>query len=134
MPLNQTLNPKQLHSELAECLNDQWAFYLGESIVPLMLGMLTIIVPAIATISVRIGCVFFATGVTKITTFTGCHAPGFWCSLISALLGIFVGLLWLVWPIGGALALTLVLISFLIADGIVSILFGLAQRQRITGQ
>ena len=73
-----------------------------------MLGLLAILVPPIATISVTIviGAVFFASGVAGlVSTFSGRRAPGFWWSLISAMLGILVGLLLLVQPIAGAVSL-----------------------------
>ena len=100
-----------------------------------MLGLLAILIPPAATISVTIviGAVFFASGVAGlISTFTGRRAPGFWWSLISAALGIVVGLMLLVRPISGAVSLTLVLIVFFIAEGIFSIFFGVAQRRHVS--
>lgn len=135
MSVNETLNQRQLHVELTSAVHDQWAFYLTEGVILLVLGLLAILVPPVATISVTIviGAVFFASGVAGLTsTFTGRRAPGFWWSLISAVLGIVVGLLLLARPISGAISLTLVLIAFFIAEGIFSILFGFAQRRHVS--
>jgi len=131
MSVNESLNQRRLRVELASAVHDQWSFYLTEGVILLVLGLLAILVPPVATISVTIviGAVFFASGVTGlISTFTGRRAPGFWWSLISAVLAIVVGLLLLARPISGALSLTLVLIAFFIAEGIFSIMFGFAQR------
>lgn len=135
MSINATLDQTQLRAEVTKAVHDQWAFYLTEGVILLVLGLLAILVPPAATLSVTIiiGAVFFASGVTGlISTFSGRRAPGFWWSLISALLGIVVGLLLLVRPISGALSLTLVLIAFFIAEGVFSIMFGVAHRRHVS--
>jgi uncharacterized membrane protein HdeD (DUF308 family) len=38
------------------------------------------------------------------------------------------------WPVNGAVSLTLVLTAFFIVDGIASIMYALAHRQQLTGQ
>ena len=116
MSVNETENQRRLNVEPASVVHDQWTFYLTEGVILLVLGLLAILVPPIATISVTIviGAVFFASGVAGlVSTFSGRRAPGFWWSLISAVLGIVVGILLLVRPIAGAVSLTLVLIAFL---------------------
>ena len=135
MSLNESLNQRQLDEKVARAIHDQWAFYLTEGIILLVLGLLAILIPPAATISVTvvIGAVFFASGVVGlISTFTGHRAPGFWWSLISAALGIVVGLMLLVRPIAGAVSLTLVLIAFFIAEGVFSILFGVSHRGHVS--
>src|SRR5208283_3436176 len=99
MTLDESLDTKQLRAELADALHDQWAFYLTEGILLLVLGLLAILVPQVATLSVTIviGAAFFAGGVAGlVSTFTGRRAPGFWWSLASAVLAIVVGFLLLV--------------------------------------
>jgi len=54
--------------------------------------------------------------------------------LISAALGIVVGLLLLTRPVGGALSLTLLLIAFFIVEGAVSIMFALDHKRELSGQ
>jgi uncharacterized membrane protein HdeD (DUF308 family) len=135
MSLSETSHQRQLDQKVARAIHDQWAFYLTEGVILLVLGLLAILIPPAATISVTIviGAVFFAGGVAGlISTFTGRRAPGFWWSLISAALGIVVGLMLLVRPIAGAVSLTLVLIVFFIAEGVFSILFGVAQRRHVS--
>jgi uncharacterized membrane protein HdeD (DUF308 family) len=62
------------------------------------------------------------------------HAPGFWWSLISAVLGIVVGVLLLARPISGAFSLTVVLVAFFIIEGVVSIMFALDHKRELSGQ
>jgi uncharacterized membrane protein HdeD (DUF308 family) len=135
MALSETSNQRQLDQKVAGAIHDQWAFYLVEGVILLVLGLLAILIPPAATISatIVIGAVFFASGVVGLfSTFTGRRAPGFWWSLISAALAIVVGLMLLVQPIAGAVSLTLVLIAFFIAEGIFSIFFGVEHRRHVS--
>jgi len=84
--------------------------FLIEGIVLLVLGAFAVLVPPVATLAITIlfGWLFLISGIVGlITTFWMRSAPGFWWSLISAALGIVVGLLLLARPLGGALSLTL---------------------------
>jgi uncharacterized membrane protein HdeD (DUF308 family) len=111
--------------------------FLIEGIVLLVLGALAVLVPPIATLAVTLlfGWLFLISGIVGlITTFWMRNAPGFWWSLLSAVLGIVVGLLLLARPLGGALSLTLLLIAFFIVEGVVSIMFALDHKRELSGQ
>jgi uncharacterized membrane protein HdeD (DUF308 family) len=56
------------------------------------------------------------------------HAPGFWWSLFSAVLGVVAGIVLLRWPLSGAVSLTLILTIFLVLEGIASIMLALRHR------
>jgi uncharacterized membrane protein HdeD (DUF308 family) len=62
------------------------------------------------------------------------QAPGFWWSLVSAILGIAVGIILLLWPLSGVLSLTLILIVFFVIEGIASIMFALDHKRELSGQ
>jgi len=127
----------QLQRALAQSIREHWTLFLIEGIVLVVLGLLAIIIPPIATIAVTIflGWLFLISGIFGlITTFWMRSAPGFWWSLISAALGIIVGLLLLARPLGGALSLTLLLIAFFIVEGAVSIMFALDHKRELSGQ
>ena len=64
----------------------------------------------------------------------GRHAPGFWWSLVSAIVTIIAGLYLVGWPFAGALSLTVVLAAYLVADGIVSMLFAYEHRGQWAGR
>jgi uncharacterized membrane protein HdeD (DUF308 family) len=77
---------------------------------------------------------FFISGVVGlVTTIWARHAPGFWWSLISALIGILAGLALLISPVAGALSLTLVLIAFFIIEGAASIMYAIDHRRQLSG-
>lgn len=118
-------------------LHRHWVLFLIEGIVLLILGAFAVLVPPIATLAVTIlfGWLFLISGIIGlITTFWMRSAPGFWWSLISAVLGIVVGLLLLARPMGGALSLTLLLIAFFLVEGAVSIMFALDHKRELSGQ
>src|SRR5664279_5681482 len=111
----------KFQSAVANALHRHWKLYLAEGILLLALGFVAIVVPPLATLAVTIllGWVFLISGLVGLaTSFWMRGAPGFIWSLVSAALGILVGVLLLVQPMQGALTLTLVLIAFFIIEGI----------------
>jgi len=118
-------------------VREHWVLFLVEGIVLLVLGVLAIVIPVIATLAVAIfiGWLFLISGVVGlVTTFWARHAPGFWWSLLSAVLGIAAGLVLLAWPVSGAVSLTLLLIVFFIIEGVASIMYALEHKRELSGR
>ncbi len=108
-----------------------------EGIILVVLGAAAILVPPLATLSVAIflGWLFLISGVVGlITTFRLRQAPGFWWSLLSAVLGIAVGLVLVGWPASGAVSLTLVVIVFFSIEGIATIMYALDHKRELSGR
>ena len=61
------------------------------------------------------------------------RGPGFWWSLISAILAIVVGVMLIGWPVRGAFSLTFLLIAFFIIEGVLSVMFALDHRKELPG-
>lgn len=105
---------------------------LIEGIILLVLGLAAILLPQIAsfTIAIVLGWLFLVGGgISFVTTIMTRNAPGFWWSFISAIVTIAAGLLLIGWPVSGVLSLTFILTAFLIADGLLMILFGIEHRR-----
>ena len=116
-------------------LHDHWKLFLVEGVVLLILGLGAIIVPVIAGLAMAIflGWLFLVGGVVGLAaTIVGRRAPGFWWSLLSAILTIIVGCFLIFWPIGGAISLTLALTIFLLADGVFMIFFAIDHRRQLS--
>ena len=129
------VNP--LQSALAQSIREHWVLFLVEGIVLVVLGFLAIVVPVVATIAVTIflGWLFLISGIVGlVTTFWARHAPGFWWSLLSAVLAIAAGLVLLGWPISGAVSLTLLLIVFFTIEGILSIIYAFEHKKELSGR
>jgi uncharacterized membrane protein HdeD (DUF308 family) len=127
----------EMQRAITQSVREHWGLFLAEGIVLVVLGILAIIVPVIATIAVAIflGWLFLISGVVGlITTFWARHAPGFWWSLVSAILGIAAGIVLLAWPVSGAVSLTLLLIVFFIIEGVASIMYALEHKRDLSGR
>jgi uncharacterized membrane protein HdeD (DUF308 family) len=86
-------------------------------------------------VAIFIGWLFLISGIVGlVTTFWMRHAPGFWWSLLSAVLGIVAGIVLIGSPVSGAISLTLVLIVFFIIEGVASIMFALEHRRELSGR
>ena len=118
-------------------LREHWVLFLVEGVVLLVLGATAVVLPPIATLAVTVllGWLFLVSGILGlITTFWMRQAPGFWWSLLSAVLGIVVGAVLLASPLTGAFSLTLVLVAFFLVEGVVSIMFALDHKRELSGQ
>ena len=126
----------RLRHEVAASLHKHWVFYLVEGIILICLGAAAVIVPAIATLAVTIflGWLFLISGLVGLfNTMRTRGVPGFWWSLLSAILAIAVGAIMIGRPISGAFSLTLLLIAFFLIEGIASIMFALDHRRYLAG-
>lgn len=135
MSMNRPGDASQLQA-LGRTMREHWMMFLVEGIVLLGLGWLAILLPPLATLGITIlfGWLFLISGVMGlIATFWARQAPGFWWSLVSAVLGIGAGLVLLVSPGSGALSLTLILIVFFVIEGVASVMYALEHRQQLSG-
>jgi uncharacterized membrane protein HdeD (DUF308 family) len=127
----------RIGAAVAATLHEHWVLFLVEGIVLLVLGLAAIAIPQVATLAVEIlvGWLFLISGIVGlIMTFWMRQAPGFWWSLLSALIGIAAGLSLLISPVAGALSLTLILIVFFIIEGVASIMFALDHKRELSGR
>jgi uncharacterized membrane protein HdeD (DUF308 family) len=128
---------EQVQTAMATSLHEHWRLFLIEGIILVILGVAAIVIPPIATLAVELlfGWLFLISGIVgAITTFMMRQVPGFWWSLVSAILAIAVGVMLLLWPLSGVLTLTLVLVAFFIIEGVASIMFALEHKRELTGR
>lgn len=117
---------------ITNSLQAHWKFFLIEGIVLVILGLIAVCVPPLATVTVEIliGWLILLSGVLGlIMTFQTRGTPGFGWSLLSAIVGILVGIVLLMWPLSGVFSLTVMLTVFLVLEGVVSIMYALAHRR-----
>jgi uncharacterized membrane protein HdeD (DUF308 family) len=122
---------------IAQSLRDHWKSFLVKGIVLVVLGILAIVVPQIATLTFTflVGWLLLISGaVGLVATFMSRQTPGFWWSLLSAVLAIIVGLLLLARPVIGAISLTYLLIVFFVIEGVAAIMFGLEHKKELSGR
>jgi uncharacterized membrane protein HdeD (DUF308 family) len=134
MSMNQAVRAS---SALANAIHEHWGLFLTEGIILVILGLIAIVLPPLATITftIIIGWLFLISGIVGLaTTFMMRNAPGFWWSLLSGILGVAAGIVLLIWPISGALSLTLLLSAFFIVEGVASIMYAIDHRNQLTGR
>jgi uncharacterized membrane protein HdeD (DUF308 family) len=122
---------------IGKIVRDHWKLFLIEGIILVVLGLLAVAVPIVAGLAVAIlfGWLFLISGIVGlVTTIAMRRAPGFWWSLLSAVLGIAVGGWLLVQPALGLVSLTYLLIAFFIIEGIATIMFALEHKGALSGR
>jgi len=123
-----------IRRRLADAMHAHWKFFLAEGIVMLVLGLIAIAVPEVASlaIAILIGWLFFIGGIFRtLSVLRHREMPGFAWSLLTAVLAIVLGLVLLFRPIAGVLTLTIALIVFFVIEGISAILLAIEHRRHL---
>jgi uncharacterized membrane protein HdeD (DUF308 family) len=143
------MSTDRLPNTVTGSIHDIWMLFFLEGAALIALGVLAIVIPSIASSSATLilGWLFLASGVIGlVTTFRARHMPGFWSSLVSALLGILVGAVLIGnrsqdlygglvgWPFATVGPLRLVLVLFFLIEGGASIMFAFEHRRQFSGR
>lgn len=126
-----------LRSRATGAIREHWVAFLVEGVLLTILGFAAILVPPLASIAATIwlGWTFLIIGVVGLVlTLWAKGMPGFWWSLLSAVIGIAAGGILLAAPVQGTYALTIVLGAYFLAEGVASILYALEHRRELTGR
>ncbi len=124
-----------LRDRIRVAIQRHWKAVLIEGILFVVLGLAAIIVPAFASLAITIflGWLFVVSGAFGLAmTFWERHLPGFWWSLLSAVLALGAGLALLVRPVQGTLTLTLIVGAYFLVEGIFTIMYALAHRRDLS--
>jgi uncharacterized membrane protein HdeD (DUF308 family) len=106
-------------------------WYLIQGVLLIVAGILAIIYPVIssAAVIVLLGWLLIVSGALQALSLIGArHVPHFWLQLISVILAVLVGFLFLRDPAQGLLTITLLLIIFFMMEGISKVVFSLTIR------
>jgi len=142
-------NGDPVRAPVTKLIHDHWVVFVVEGVALILLGVVAIVVPSISSseVTVVLGWVFFVSGVIGLaTTYWARQAPGFWWSLVSALLAILVGAVLIVnkphnlygglmgWPFEEVGQLRLILVLFFLVEGGASIMFAVEHRRQFSGR
>lgn len=120
--------------QLAATIHRHWKLFLVQGIVIMVLGLLAVAVPNLATLAVEIfvGWLFFVAGIFRaVSVWHSRQMPGFAWSLLAAVLAIVLGVILILRPLAGVLTLTMVLVAFFIVEGIASIIGAIEHRRHL---
>jgi uncharacterized membrane protein HdeD (DUF308 family) len=125
-------------------IQNYWEAFVGEGGALVALGLLATVIPSIAggSITLSLGLLFLISGVVGLsTTYWARHLPGFWWSLISALLAMIIGVVLIAhraqdlyggpmgWPFATVGPLRMILVLFFLIEGSASIMFASEHRR-----
>lgn len=143
------MDVNRLPDTVTRPMHDYWMLFLFEGVALVALGLLAIVIPSIASSAATLflGWLFLVSGVIGlVTTFWARHIPGFWWSLVSALLGVLVGAVLIAhrskdlygglmgWPLETVGPLRMVLVLFFLIEGGASIMFAFEHRRQFSGR
>src|SRR6201995_2146851 len=126
-----------LQTRMRAAVREHWKAFLIEGILLVILGLAAMIVPPLASLAVTIflGWMFLISGVAGLVlTFWARQMPGFWWSLISAVLAVGAGIILLARPVQGTLTLTIVVGAYFLAEGVTTIMYALEHRRELSGR
>ena len=138
MTLPHDINPEDvnnLQSAMSASVREHWKAFLFEGILLAVLGLAAMILPPLASLAVTIflGWMFLISGVAGLAlTFWARGMPGFWWSLVSAVLAIAAGIILLAKPVQGTLTLTIVVGAYFLAEGVATIMYALEHRRELS--
>jgi uncharacterized membrane protein HdeD (DUF308 family) len=137
-----TMNANRLPD--TRSIHDYWEVFVVEGGALVALGLLAIVIPSIAggSVTLFLSWLFLISGVIGLlTTFWARHLPGFWWSLVSALLAIIIGVVLIAhraqdlygglmgWPFATVGPLRMILVLFFLVEGGASIMFASEHRR-----
>ena len=135
LPHEAPLDVTVLQSRMSAAVRAHWMAFLVEGILLALLGLAAIIIPPLASLAVTIflGWMFLISGIAGLAlTFWARGMPGFWWSLISAVLAIGAGIILLARPVQGTLTLTIVVGAYFLAEGVTTIMYALEHRRELS--
>lgn len=106
-------------------------WYLLQGVLLIISGALAIIYPLISSVAVilLLGWLLIITGLVQAISLIGTRqVPHFWLQLISVVLSVLIGILFLRDPLQGLVTITLLLIIFFMIEGISKVVFALTIR------
>lgn len=116
---------------MREAVKRHSIWYLIQGVLLMLAGLAAIIFPLISSLTVilTLGWLLILSGVVQGFSLIGArHVPHFWLQLISVILAILVGVLFLRDPGQALLTTTLLLIVFFMIEGISKVVFSLTIR------
>lgn len=131
MSMSLDLAAEVFREAMRETVKRYSLWYLIEGVLLVVAGILAIIYPVISSgaVVILLGWLLIASGLLQGLSLLGARrVPHFWLQLISVILAILIGFLFLRDPAQGLMTLALLLIIFFMMEGISKVVFALTIR------
>ena len=112
-----------------------WKSLLFEGILLTVCGLAAILLPVVASLAITVllgWLLILSGGVALALTFWSRQSPGFWWSLLSAVVALIAGVILLLRPVEGTLTLTIIVGAYFLAEGVVTIMYAIQNREKLT--
>jgi uncharacterized membrane protein HdeD (DUF308 family) len=128
MPMSLDAAAEVFREAMRETVKRYSLWYLIQGVLLVVAGIFAIIYPFVSSIAVVVllGWLLIISGVVQGISLIGTrHVPHFWLQLISVILAVLIGFLFLRDPAQGLLTVTLLLIVFFMIEGLSKVIFAL---------
>lgn len=122
---------KVMREAMRETVKRHSLWYLIQGGLMALAGIFALVYPLLSSVAVVVllGWLLIISGIAQGISLIGArHVPHFWLQLLSVVLSVIVGLMFLRDPGQGLLTLTVLLIVFLMVEGISKVIFALTIR------
>jgi uncharacterized membrane protein HdeD (DUF308 family) len=120
------IDREKLVSAMGRSLKAHWRLYTVQGVLLVILGTIAVAVPRFAAVAATdfIGWLLFFTGIMQaVSIVSATHAPGYWSSLLLAVLTAILGFVLAWYPLQGAITLTMLLTAYFLVHGIATFIF-----------
>jgi uncharacterized membrane protein HdeD (DUF308 family) len=120
-----------MRNAMREAVRRHSVWYLIQSALMILAGILALVYPVVSSVAVVVllGWLLIISGLAQGITLIGTrNVPHFWLQAVSVVLSVIVGVLFLSHPGEGLLTITLLLVVFLLVEGISKLIFALTIR------
>lgn len=126
------LAPDDIRQAVTTAIATHWKMFLIQGLILCGLGLLAMAMPLLSTLAIDIfiGWLFMIGGILRVLSLIRAkHVPGYWWSMLGAVLAIVLGMVLIARPADGALTLTMILLILFAVEGVTGILSALVFRQ-----
>jgi uncharacterized membrane protein HdeD (DUF308 family) len=127
-----SINEEEIAGALRRSLKEHWQMFAVQGVLLVILGALAVAVPVIASVAIAafVGWLLFFAGLFRaIALIRSPHAPGYASSLILSILTAILGLVIALFPLQGAITLTMLLTAYFIVHGISSLMLAFSIKE-----
>lgn len=120
------IDQEEFESAMRRGLKEHWRLFTLQGVLLVILGGLSIALPVLAsvTVSAFIGWLLFFAGIMRaVSIISSPRAPGYWSSLLLAILTAILGFVLAWYPLQGAVTLTMLLTAYFIVHGVATFFF-----------
>ena len=132
--MNEPESGESIRSAVAQAIHAHWKLFLLQGVVMIVLGFTAMAVPLVSTLAaeILIGWLLIVGGLVRIVTLPRSKStPGFWWSLIAAVVVSLLGVMLIAQPLPGVLTLTAMLIGLFIFEGLVAVFMAFELRKHL---